>query len=42
MSPSSSAADLTQKSMFKNMEADFNLIEDEFDNLGLIQDSEDK
>jgi hypothetical protein len=28
--------------MFKNMEADFNLIENEFDDLGLIQDSEDE
>jgi hypothetical protein len=28
--------------MFKNMEADFNLIENEFDDLGLIQDSEEE
>ena len=42
MSPTTSNGDFTQKSMFKNMEADFNLIENEFDDLGLIQDSEDE
>ena len=36
LSPSSSVCDLTQKSLLRNLEDDFKLIDNEFLDLGLI------